>query len=135
VAELKTQPTGASVEAFLDALPDDEQRADARSLTALVVEVVGAPPEMWGAAIIGVGRRVLRYPNGRELDWMTVGLAPRKGRLVLYLPATLDGLAPQLATLGRHTTGKGCVYLRRLADVDHAALRRLVEAAVQRVVG
>ena len=89
-----------------------------------------APAIMWGPSIVGFGHRRLRYPDGREIDWMAVGVSPRKAATTLYLTGGLDEYADLLADLGRHTTGKGCLYVKRLDDVDLKVLTKIVARSV-----
>jgi hypothetical protein len=130
VAELTTQPTGDDVDAFLAAVPDERRRADARAVCDLLARVTGEPAVMWGKAIVGFGRRHLRYDSGRELDWMVIGFSPRKASTTIYLAGGLDAYADLLGRLGKHTTGAGCLYLKRLADVDPAVLEDLLTRSV-----
>jgi hypothetical protein len=130
VAELKTQPTGDDVEAFLAAIPDEQRRADARAVCDLLARVTGKPAVMWGKAIVGFGQQHLRYDSGRELDWMVIGFSPRKANTTIYLSGGLDTYADLLSRLGKHTTGGGCLYLKRLADVDPAVLEELLTRSV-----
>jgi hypothetical protein len=127
-AALKTQPDDAGVSAFLARVADPARRADCEALNRLLSDATGAPPRMWGSAIVGFGQFRLRYPSGRELDWLRVGYSPRKGDLTLYLNVDLATLAGPLQRLGRHTTGKSCLYLKSLSDVDPKVLRELVLA-------
>ena len=129
MAELKTQLTGASVKAFFDAVPDPERRADCRQVAKLMQQVTGAKPAMWGPSIVGFGRQTLKYASGRELDWFLAGFSPRKQDLVLYLLGGYEGQAALLKRLGKHKTGKSCLYIRRLADVDLAVLKQLIGRA------
>lgn len=125
MAELQTQRTGASV----DALESAEVRADCRTIIALMSAATGDAPAMWGPAIIGFGKSTLKYASGREIEWMEVAFSPRKGKLTLYL----DGHhAELLAKLGKHSTSKACLYIKRLADVDTKVLKALVVASVKR---
>lgn len=133
MAEPRTTRNDASVEAFLDAVPDARRREDALDVCALLAEVTGEPPAMWGDAIVGFGSMPLRYASGRELDWPVIGFSPRKAALTLYLMEGFDGFEDLLARLGRHRTGKGCLYLPSLADVDQAVLRELVTRSVGHV--
>jgi hypothetical protein len=133
VAELKTQPTGDEVEAFLAAVPDEGRRADARAVCDLLARVTGEPAVMWGKAIVGFGRQQLRYESGREIDWMVIGFSPRKANTTIYLPGELAAHAELFARLGKHTTGAGCLYLKRLADVDPAVLEELLNRSVAQV--
>jgi hypothetical protein len=132
-AELKTKPTGASVEDFFAGFKDEERRKDCRTLAALMKQATGAEPKMWGSAIVGFGDWHYKYASGCEGDWFRMGFSPRKQALTLYL--TCGGFekhAGLLARLGKHKTGKGCLYVKRLADVDMAVLRRLIEAAAKK---
>jgi len=130
VAELKTQRTGASVTAFVAAIPDPDRRKDARAAVALLGKVTGAKPEMWGTNIVGFGRRRLAYASGRELDWMVAAFAPRGDRTTFYLTCDLDRHADLLGRLGKHQRGKGCLHVKRLSDVDAGVLEELVRCAV-----
>jgi hypothetical protein len=130
VAELQTQPTGDDVEAFLTAVPDEQRRADARAVCALLARITGEPAVMWGKAIVGFGQQRLRYDSGRELDWMVIGFSPRKANTTIYLSGGLDTYADLLSRLGKHTTGGGCLYVKRLADVDPKVLEELLTRSV-----
>jgi hypothetical protein len=130
MAELTTKATGDDVDAFLASIEDEARRADAIEVCALIAKAAKAPPVMWGSAIVGFGHRVLRYPDGRETDWMAIGFSPRKANTTLYLAGGLDTYADLLAALGTHTTGKGCLYIKRLSDVDLAVLRKVVARSV-----
>jgi len=133
VAELKTQPTEDDVDAFLAAVPDERRRADARTVCDLLARVTGEPAVMWGKAIVGFGRQHLRYRSGRELDWMVIGFSPRKANTTIYLSDGFDAYADLLARLGTHTTGGGCLYLKRLDAVDPAVLEALLTRSVAHV--
>jgi hypothetical protein len=126
MAEPKTTRSAASVSDFLAAVADPRRRADAEAACALMTEVTGAEPRMWGTGIVGFGEYHYKYATGREGDWPAVGLSPRKGSLTLYLSTGFDGAQDQLARLGPHTVGKSCLYLKRLGDVDQQVLRDLI---------
>lgn len=130
MAELKTKRTGAGVDEFLATLADDVQRQDCRVLLELMARLSGRPAEMWGASIVGFGDYHYRYASGREGDWFAVGFAPRKREISIYLMPGLEGREALLAELGKHRTGVGCLYVKRLADVDLAVLERLVAASL-----
>ncbi|HVS64091.1 MAG TPA: DUF1801 domain-containing protein [Thermoanaerobaculia bacterium] len=130
MAELKTKKTGASVKQFLDSIEDPTRREDCRQVVELMREVTGERPEMWGPSIIGFGRYQYRYESGREGDWFLTGLSPRKRNLTLYVIAGFAEHDELLSRLGRHETGKSCLYVKRLADLDMEVLRRLVERSV-----
>ena len=122
----------ADVEAFLAAVPDEQRRADAYELVALMGEITGEPPAMWGSGIVGFGRYHYRYASGHEGDEALACFAPRKQHLVVYLVGGFDDrYAKLMAKLGPHKTGKGCLYIKRLADIDQAVLRKLIERAMK----
>ena len=128
----KTLPTGASADAFIAAVPDDKRRADAERLAVLLAEWTGEPPVMWGRGIVGYGRYDYRYDSGHGGTAPLVGFSPRKASLVVYLVAGVQERHPELLEqLGPHKVGKGCLYLKRLEDVDHEALRSLVDRTVR----
>ena len=114
------------MDAFLDAIPDERRRADARLLIDLMTEVTGQAPELWPANIVGFGKYHYKYDSGREGDTIAVGFAPRKAQTVVYVTGYLDNYADLLERLGPHTRGKGCLYLKRVADLDTAVLREIV---------
>lgn len=125
----KTQPTGASVEAFLKAVPDANRRADALAVLALMRKVTGLAPRMWGPGIVGFGTYHYVYESGREGDMIRVGFSPRSSALTLYIMGGFPRYQALLARLGKHRTGKSCLYLTRLADVDLAVLEALIRAS------
>ncbi len=130
MAENKTKPTTTSVRAFLDACSDESRRADAKALARLMQKVTGNEPLMWGPSIVGFGSYHYIYESGREGDAPIVGFSPRKAANVLYGTTGFAGADTLLARLGKHTTGKGCLYIKKLTDVDVKVLEMLVEKAV-----
>jgi hypothetical protein len=128
--ENKTQPTAVDAAAFIAAIPDEQRRADCAALAALMQEVTGEPPVMWGDSMVGFGKYAYRYASGRTGEWLVTGFAPRKDNLTLYFCFYLENQAELLARLGKHKIGKGCLYIKRLSDVDEGVLRELVGAAV-----
>jgi Domain of unknown function (DU1801) len=130
VAENKTQATSADVTAFIDGVADETQRADAHAIAAMMARLSGAPPKMWGPSIIGFGSYHYKYDSGREGDSLRIGFSPRKGQTVLYLPGTIPSQTDLLARLGKHKEGKGCLYIKRLSDVDATVLEEMVRASV-----
>ena len=126
MAEAKTQKTKASVAAFLDAIESDTQRRDAKTLDKLLREATGEKPAMWGPSIVGYGDQPLTYASGHSTNWPRVAFSPRKTALTLYLTCDIAAYADLTAKLGKHSTGKGCLYIKKLADVDEAVLRKLV---------
>lgn len=131
MAANKTQATAQSIETFLAGL-EAPRRDECERLIALMRKVTGAEPRMWGAAMVGFGDVHLVYDTGRELDWFRVGFSPRKAALTLYLGAEALDDAGLMAKLGKHTTGKGCLYLKRLDDADPATLEALLQRSVAR---
>ena len=127
---MKTTPTTASVDAFLDALDDADKQHDSRVVAAMMTEVAGAPATMWGTSIVGFGNYHYRYASGREGDFFETGFAPRKRALTLYIMAGFSQYEALLGRLGKFTTGKSCLYVKRLADVDMGVLRELVAHSV-----
>ena len=121
-----TRPTDADVEAYLASVTDERRRADAAEALALMREVTGAEPRMWGTSLIGFGRQPYRTADGKEREWFAVGLAPRKAALTLYGLTYYGSNDDLLARLGPHTTGKGCLYVKRLDAVDRDVLTELV---------
>ena len=130
MTEIKTKPTTMSVPAFLDACADEARRTDAKALARLMQKVTGDDPTMWGPSIVGFGSYHYIYESGREGDMPIVGFSPRKAANVLYGAIGFGGAEALLARLGKHTTGKGCLYIKKLADVDMKVLEVLVEEAV-----
>src|SRR5688572_14179781 len=133
MAENLTQPTDASVVAFLESVADERRRADSLELLAVFERVTGAPGVMWGSAIVGFGSYHYQGKSGREGDWAIVGFSPRKTALTIY--GVYDDYAPAdpiFDALGPHTTGKGCLYLKRLSDADPDVLEKLIAQAWER---
>ena len=127
-----TRPTDASVERFLAGIPDEQLREDSRRLCAMMREITGEPPAMWGTSIIGFGTYHYRYASGHEGDSALAGFAPRRRHLAIYLVGGFEDRYPSvLARLGPHQTGKGCLYLKHLDDVGHDALRELIDRSVR----
>jgi hypothetical protein len=126
MAELKTKATGISVDGFIEAVPDPVRREDAKTIAALMARVSGLAPAMWGPTIIGFGSYRYRYDSGHEGEMCRLGFSPRKAELVLYVLNGSPEQDAQLARLGKHKTGKACLYIRKLADVDMAVLEELV---------
>jgi hypothetical protein len=132
MAELKTKATRASVSAFLEAMPADRRR-DCKALVRMMKKATKAQPKMWGSSIVGFGDVHYKYESGREGDWFRAGFSPRKDALTLYLMSGLGwpDQADLMSKLGKHKTGKGCLYIKRLADVDVKVLERLIGRSVK----
>ena len=124
--------TGASVEEFLARVPDGQRREDARRLCAMMGEITGEPPAMWGSSIIGFGTYHYRYASGHQGDSALASFSPRSQHMAIYLVGEFESRYQSvLARLGPHKTGKGCLYLKRLDDVDQDALRELIDRSVR----
>ena len=132
MAQLKTAKNAASVTKFLNAIEDPQQKKDSKAIHAMMREATGARASMWGDSIVGYGTRQLKYASGRELDWFVTGFSPRKQSLSLYVLAGLPENEPLLKKLGKHKRGKGCLYVKRLDDIDVDVLRKLIAKAVKR---
>jgi hypothetical protein len=127
MADNKTKPTKTSVAEFIDSLADPSRCADAKALVKLMQKASGEKPKIWGASIIGFGSYQYTYDSGREGDMPVVAFSPRKAATVLYGLSDAEALLPKL---GKHTRGKGCVYIKKLADVDQNVLEAMVVKAV-----
>jgi hypothetical protein len=130
MAENKTRQTAVSVAAYLGALADETKRADAQALVKLMQSATGEEPKMWGPSIVGFGSYHYTYDSGREGDMPVVGFSPRKPATVLYGMRAAGNADALLARLGKHTTGKGCVYIKKLSDVDLKVLKELIVKSV-----
>jgi hypothetical protein len=126
MAELKTKKTELSVDAFIKKVPEAQKRKDAFTILDLMEKATKEKGKMWGPAIIGFGERHLKYESGRELDWFVMGFSPRKQNLVLYIPGTVEKQQSLLKKLGKHKTGKGCLYINKLEEVDIAVLKEII---------
>jgi hypothetical protein len=131
MAELKTKETTASVAEFLEKISDPQRREDCRAVAKIMREVTGEEPKMWGSSIVGFGRYHYKYASGREGDWMITGFSPRKSALTLYFMGGFDSSPQLMKKLGKYKTGGGCLYIKKLADVDVAVLRELVTKLVR----
>ena len=130
MTETKTRPTAMQVADFIDAAPDAVRREDAKTLVTLMSRITGEEPVMWGPSIIGFGSYHYRYESGHEGDACRLGFSPRKAELVLYVLNGSPEQEAQLARLGKHKTGKACLYIRKLADVDMAVLEEIIRGAL-----
>ena len=133
MAELKTKLNNASVDKFLKGVKDEQTRADCYQIIEIMNKATKAEPKMWGTSIIGFGNIHLKYESGRELDWFPIGFSPRKQNITLYL---MGGLEQQelLDKLGKYSTGKGCLYIKKLADVDIKVLNKLVISSAKKAL-
>ena len=132
MAELKTKPTDENVEKYLKGITDPVKRQDCLTVLKLMTDITGQKPKMWGPSIVGFGSYHYKYASGQEGDWPIVSFSPRKQNLTLYV---LDGSAGEeelLQKLGKHSTGKSCLYIKRLDDVDLPTLKKLIKQLYQR---
>ncbi|MEM8961911.1 MAG: DUF1801 domain-containing protein [Acidobacteriota bacterium] len=130
MAELKTRPGNDDVDAFLNGVEHDTRRADALVLRDVMAEITGEEPTMWGKTIVGFGSYHYVYESGREGDWFLTGFSPRKKSMTLYIMSGFGGFDEKLGRLGKHKTGKSCLYVNKLADVDMDVLKELIESSV-----
>ncbi|MDE0036119.1 MAG: DUF1801 domain-containing protein [Gammaproteobacteria bacterium] len=130
MSDLKTRPTASSVDAFIDTVDDEHKRADCRVLAGLMAEITGAEGVMRGSSIVGFGSYHYRYASGREGDFFEAGFSPRKRALTIYVMAGFAEYEDLLARLGKYSTGKSCLYVKRLADIDFDLLREMLIRSV-----
>lgn len=135
MADLKTKPHDGDIESFLESVENDTRREDAFEILALMKRVTGEEPRMWGPSIVGFGSYHYRYESGREGDWFVAGFSPRKQALTLYIMSGFAEHDALLEKLGKHTTGRSCLYVKKLADVDMEVLEELVRRSVEHVAG
>ena len=131
MAENKTKPGKASVTAFMNSIEDKQKRLDAKKVAGMMREATGSRARMWGANIVGFGEYHYKYDSGREGDFMITGFSPRKQALTLYVIPGFKHFEPLMDKLGKYKTGKSCLYLKRLADVDENVLKQLIEGSVK----
>lgn len=130
MAELKTKPNEQSVEAFLNDVEDEKKRQDCFTILEMMKQITKAEPKMWGSSIVGFGSYHYKYKSGREGDWFVAGFSPRKQNLTLYIMAGVNKYDELLSKLGKFTTGKGCLYIKKLEDVDLPTLKELIKQSV-----
>ena len=132
MTELKTKVNEASVTEFLDSISDDAKRTDSYTLVDLLRKATKTEPKMWGSSIVGFDEYHYVGKGGREGDWLVAGMSPRKQNLTLYMLGGWDHHAGLLAKLGKHSLGKGCLYIKRLDDVNVLVLKRLIAESLKR---
>ena len=133
LAEIKTKPTAANVEDFINQVPNEQKRKDSFVLLEMMKKASGEEPVLWGSAIIGFGNKRYKSPaTGREVDWFLIGFAPRKANLSLYLTVIIGEHAAALDKLGKYKTGGGCLYINKLEDVDLKVLKKIIDASIKR---
>ncbi len=134
MAEIKTKPTSASVEEFINSVKDEQKRKDSFVLLEMMKKAIGEEPKMWGTSLIGFGNVRLKSPaTGREVDWLRIGFSPRNATLSLYISGDINQqYAAALEKLGKHKTGVGCLYLNKLEDIDMKVLKEMIDASLKR---
>src|SRR5579872_4290317 len=130
MAELKTKKTESSVQSSIKKIPEEWKRKDALIILDVMEKVTGAKAKMWGTAIIGFGDKRLKYESGRELDWFIMGFSPRKQNFAFYISGAVKQNA-LLKKLGKHKTGKGCLYINKLEEVDMTVLKEIIEKGLK----
>jgi hypothetical protein len=133
MAELKTKQNEGSVTEFLQAVPEERKRQDSFTILKLMQEITGQEPKMWGDSIIGFGTYHYKYASGREGDTPVTGFSPRKQNLTIYIIMGFDGYEALLKKLGKYKTGKACLYINKLDDIDMSVLKELIQASVSQV--
>ncbi len=131
MAEPKTKPGNGSVTEFIAAVEKDKKRADAEQLLAIMIEITGKQPVLWGDSIVGFGQYHYQYKSGREGDWPVTGFSPRKQNLAIYIMPGFSSYTSLLEKLGKHKTGASCLYINKLEDVDVDVLKQIISTAYQ----
>jgi hypothetical protein len=132
MAEIKTKPTAASVEDFINGVKDEQKRKDSFVILEMMRKATGEEPKLWGSSLIGFGNVRLKSPSTvREVDWFRIGFSPRKANLSLYITGNVKQHAEALEKLGKHKTGVGCIYINKLEDIDMEILRGMIEASLK----
>ncbi|WP_299453044.1 DUF1801 domain-containing protein [uncultured Microscilla sp.] len=127
---LKTKPNDQSVEAYIESIADEKKRADCKTIAELMETISGQPPVMWNGGIVGFGSYHYKYASGREGDWFLTGFASRKQSLTLYIMAGFDQYDELMEQLGKYKTGKSCLYIKKLEDIDQEVLKKLIKASI-----
>ena len=133
MAELKTQPTKASVKEFFNQISDKERRDDCIAVAKMMEEITGHKPKMWGPSIVGFGTYHYKYASGREGDWPIAAFSPRKKDLTLYIMMGFEKQTELMKQLGKHSTSKSCLYIKRLSDVHIPTLKKLIKTSVKQL--
>ncbi len=135
MAELKTKKNDGSVEDFLNSVENDKRREDGFAILQMMKEQTGVEPKMWGGSIIGFGDYHYKYESGREGDWFRVGFSPRKQSMSLYIMAGFRRYEELMQQLGKYKTGKGCLYIKKLEDIDQEVLKKLISESYEHFDG
>ena len=133
MSENKTKATTKSVPDFLNTIADPVRREDCRTIAAIMEDLTGSKPKMWGGSMVGFGDYRYKYASGREGDWFLVGFSPRKQALSIYIMGYLEFYTEILEGLGKHTHGKGCLYIKKLEDIDLDVLKTLISTSIKRL--
>lgn len=132
MAELKTKVNDASVDEFINSITDEQQKEDSKVVDKIMQKTIGEKGKMWGTSIVGYGFEHLKYASGRELDWFKIGFSPRKGTMTLYvLKSTPEKYEDLLSKLGKHTIGKGCLYIKKLSDVNIEVVEDIIRRSAE----
>lgn len=132
LVEIKTKPTAASVEDFLNKIENEQKRKDSFAVLEMMKKASGEEPKMWGSSLIGFGLKRYKSPaTGREVDWLRIGFSPRKANLSLHLSMDIKMQSEALRKLGKHKTGVGCLYINKLADIDIKVLKGMIEDSLK----
>jgi hypothetical protein len=134
MAELKTKRTAVAPDDFINLIKDEQIRADCKTIAGMMEKATRAKPKMWGPSIVGFGNRRYRYPDGREMDWMLIAFSPRKQNITIYVSPDFENYDTLLTRLGKHSCGKSCLYIKRLADVDLPTLQKIISGSVRHVL-
>ncbi|MGZ8557044.1 MAG: DUF1801 domain-containing protein [Chitinophagaceae bacterium] len=133
LAEIKTKPTSANVEDFINTIKDEQKRKDSFVLLEMMKKASGEEPVLWSSSIIGFGSKRYKSPtSGREVDWLRIGFSPRKANLSLYISIDIKEHADALKKLGKHKTGVGCLYINKLEEIDIKVLKGMIDASIIR---
>jgi len=133
MGELKTKPTNASVEKFLNQIPDETRREDCFKVAEMMEEITGCKPKMWGPSIVGFDTYHYKYASGQEGDWPIAAFSPRKQDLTLYILPGFQESKELMDALGKHRTGRSCLYIKRLSDIHVPTLKKLIRQSVKRM--
>ena len=134
-AELKTKTTGQSVEKFIQGITDEQRQRDCNSVLHIMRDITKAEPKMWGNSIVGFGSYHYKYDSGREGEWFLTGFSPRKHYLTLYIMAGFNDYDELMNRLGKYKTGKSCLYIKKLEDINQSVLKKLIKTSVDHLSG
>ncbi len=133
MAELKTKPNNLSVDDFLNSIEDGKKRQDCYTVLGLMKKLTGEEPKMWGSSMVGFGTYHYKYASGREGDWFVTGFSPRKQNLTLYIMSGFSRYDELMVKLGKHKTGKSCLYIKKLEDIDLTVLKELIKQSAKHI--